>query len=161
MLVPAVLYKDEIYKRFLEYNYSDDMIYYAGYLGSSLPNLDEECDGSLYQYAIVENGRLIGYFSYRIDWYASCVYNFGLFAFDRNNKILGIDVIRELKKIINDYHIHRLEWRMIGGNTVEKHYDNFCKKYNGRKIILKDVVKDRCGKYHDDVIYEIIFESEE
>ena len=158
MLVPAILHKDEICKRFLEYNYSEDIIYYTGYLGNSIPTIEENSDGSLYQYAIVDNGNLIGYFTYSVDWYSSCAHQFGLFAFDRNNRTIGLDVYRELKKIINGYHIHRLEWRMIGGNPVEKHYDNFCEKLHGKKFILTDVVKDRFGKYHDDIIYEIIFE---
>ena len=46
---------------------------------------------------------------------------------------------------------------MVGGNPVEKHYDKFCKKYHGKKFVLTDAIKDRCGKYHDDIIYEIIF----
>lgn len=157
MLVPAILYKDEIRKRFAEYIYTEDMINYTGYLGNSLPTIEESNDGNCYQYAIVDNGRLIGYFTYQIDWYSSCARCFGLFSFDRNNKLIGLDVYRELKKIINDYQIHRLEWRMVGGNPVEKHYDKFCKKYHGKKFVLTDAIKDRYGKYHDDVIYEIMF----
>lgn len=161
MLVPAILYKDEICKKFMEYNYTEDMGYYTGYLGNSLPSIKSEDEGSLYQYAILDNGKLIGYFTYQIDWYCSCAHCFGLFSFDRNNKIIGLDIHRELRKIINDYHIHRLEWRMIGGNPVEKHYDRFYQKYHGRKFVLTDVFKDRYGKYHNDVIYEIIFEQED
>lgn len=157
MLVPAMLYKDEIKKKFLEYIYTEDMIYYTGYLVNCPPKIDEDNDGSYYQYAIVDNGKLIGYFSYRIDWYSSCADQFGLFSFDRNNRKIGLDVYRELRKIIYDYQIHRLEWRMIGDNPVEKHYDKFCEKYSGKKFVLTDAVKDRFGKYHDDVIYEIIF----
>lgn len=153
MLVPAILYKDEIQKRFAKYAYDEDMIYYTGYLGFSLPTFDDNGDGNCYQYAIVDNDKLIGY--------SSCAHCFGLFSFDRNNRTIGFDVYRELKKIINDYHIHRIEWRMIGGNPVEKHYDKFCQKYNGKKFVLTDAVKDRYGKYHDDVIYEIIFEQED
>ena len=140
-----------------EYNYTEDMMYYSGYLGNSLPSIEENDNGSLYQYAILSHGRLIGYFAYRIDWYSSCAYGFGLFSFDRNNSIIGFDVYKELKRVINNYHIHRMEWRMIGGNPAEKHYDRFCKKYQGKKFVLTDTLKDRCGKYHDDIIYEIIF----
>lgn len=160
MLVPAIIYKDEVCKRFLQYAYSDDMINYMGYLGFSAPTIEENNDGSCYQYAIVDNGKLTGYFEYQINWYSSCANRFGLFSFDRSNSIIGRDVCRELKKIINDYHIHRLEWRMIGGNPVEKHYDRFCKKYHGKKFVLTDAIKDRYGKYHNDVIYEIVFEQE-
>lgn len=160
MLVPAIIYKDEICKRFLKYAYSEDMINYTGYLGYSMPTIAEENNGNLYQYAIVDNDRLIGYFTYQIDWYASCANCFGLFSFDRSNSIIGHDIYRELQKIINDYNIHRVEWRMVGGNPVEKHYDKFCKRYNGRKFVLTDAIKDRSGEYHDDIIYEIIFEQE-
>lgn len=157
MLVPAIFYADEIRKKFMQYNYSDDLILYNGYLGYCLPKIAENDNGELYQYAVVDNDKLIGYFTYQIDWYVSCARNFGLFSVDRNNKIIGFDVYRELKKIINQYHIHRMEWRMVGENPVEKHYDKFCKKYGGKKFVLTDALKDRTGKYHDDVIYEIIF----
>ena len=48
---------------------------------------------------------------------------------------------------------------MVGNNPVEKHYDKFCKKYNGNKYILKDALRDKQGIYHDDVIYEIVFNN--
>ena len=121
MLVPAILYKDEIRKNLLKYSYTEDMTLYSGWLGNSIPNIQEDEDCGCIRYAIVDDHKLIGYFTYQVDWYASCARCFGLFAFDRNNKIIGIDVYRELKKIINNYHIHRMEWHMVGGNPVEKH----------------------------------------
>ena len=45
---------------------------------------------------------------------------------------------------------------MIGDNPVERSYDKFCKKYHGVKHVLRDAIKDKYGKYHDDIIYEII-----
>ena len=110
MLEPAILYKNEIIEKMQEYIYTEDMMYYTGYLGHSLPSIEENSGGSIYQYAIVDDNKLIGYFTYQVDWYSSCVYNFGLFSFDRNNILIGIDIYRELKKIINDYLILRVEW---------------------------------------------------
>ena len=161
MLKPAILYKNEILTKIQEYNYTEDMMYYSGYLGNALPSMEEDTNVKLYQYAIVNDGKLIGYFTYQMDWYNSCVYNFGLYSFDKNNRQIGLDIYKELKKLINDYHIHRIEWRMVSGNPVEKHYDKFCQKYHGKKLVLTDVLKDRYGKYHNDVIYEIIFEQED
>lgn len=113
-------------------------------------------DGRM-EYAIVdEDKHLLGFFSYHIDWYSSCAHWFGLFAFDRGSSLVGFDVYKELEKLIHQYHLHRIEWRMIGGNPVERHYDKFCQKYNGKKFVLTDATKDRYGNYHDDVIYEII-----
>ena len=83
--------------------------------------------------------------------------NFGLYSFDKGNPIIGKDILREIRRIIKEFKPHRMEWRMIGGNPVEKHYDTFCKRYNGKKFVLTDVIRDRYGNYHNDVIYEIIF----
>lgn len=161
MLVPAILYKAEIEEQMKKYIYTEDMTYYTGWLGFSQPTINTDGDGRCYQYAIVDGDKLIGYFSYLIDWYTSCANSFGLFSFDRGNRIIGFDVYRELKKLINDYHLHRIEWRMIGGNPVERHYDKFCNKYNGKKFVLTDAIRDRQGNYHDDVIYEIILKEDE
>ena len=139
MLKPAILYRDEIFAKLLEYSYTDNMLFYMGCLGNELPKIEENSSGNVYQYAIIgEDNKLIGYFAYSIDWYSSCVYNFGLFAFDRNNTTIGFDVYKELKKIINDYHIHRMEWRMIQGNPVEGHYDN--------SVSYTHLFSGRCGK---------------
>lgn len=155
MLIPAILKKEEIEEHFKRYFYSDDMMYETGNLDNWIPGITED-NGSV-QYAIVdEDGKLLGYFGYYIDWYTSSASRFGLFSFDRGNRIIGIDILKEMRKLIHKYKLHRIEWRMIGGNPVEKHYDRFCEKYRGRKIILHDATKDRYGKYHDDIIYEII-----
>ena len=160
MLVPAVLYKDEIKRKILEYKYTNDMMYYFGWLGDSIPNIDDDSeDNCTVQYAIVDGDNLIGYFTYMMDWYTSCASCFGLFSFDRGNKIIGLDVLRELKKIIQEYNVHRISWRMVSGNPVERHYDRFCDKYGGKKFVLTDAIRDRAGNYHDDVIYEIIFQK--
>lgn len=158
MLIPAILKKKEIEEHFKCYFYSDDMMYETGNLDNWIPGITED-NGSV-QYAIVDkDGKLLGYFGYYIDWYSSSASQFGLFSFDRGNRIIGIDILKEMRKLIHKYKLHRIEWRMIGGNPVEKHYDRFCTKYHGRKILLHDAVKDRNGKYHDDVIYEIINEE--
>lgn len=156
MLKPAILYKDAIFRKMQEYYYSDDMLYYMGSLDNFLPNIAEEPGDNLFQYAIIDSDdKLIGFFTYSINWYSSIAHNFGVFSFDRSNHIVGFDVYKELLKLINDYKLHKLEWRMVGGNPVERHYDRFCKKYNGNKIILRDCIKDKFGKYHDDIIYEV------
>ena len=157
MLKPALAYKEEIQREMSNYIYNEDMLLYNGSLEYYTPNFENEGDGTLYQYAIVDEDKVIGYFTYRVDWYTSCANRFGLFSFDRRNSTVGIDVYREIKKLISSYKIHRIEWRMVSGNPVEKHYDKFCRKYNGHKHILRDAIRDRQGCYHDDVIYEILF----
>ena len=43
-------------------------------------------------------------------------------------------------------------------NNKYESIDNFIKKHNGNKHILKDCIRDRNGNYHDDIIYEIVNE---
>lgn len=157
MLIPAIIKKNEIMEAFKRYYYSDDMMYETGGLDNWTPNIYENPECGIYQLAIVDSKeKLLGYLDYKIDWYTSCAHRFGLISFDRGNPIIGKDLFGELNKLINVYKLHRIEWRMIGGNSVERSYDRFCKKFNGTKHVLKDVVKDKYGKYHDDIIYEII-----
>lgn len=156
MLVPAITKKAEIEEEFKKLYYTDDMFYYMGCLYSGPTSILETGDGNIYQYAVVdENEKLIGYIGYSIDWYSSNVNSFGLISFDRNNPLIGIELRNVFNKLINEYKIRRIEWGMIGGNPVERHYDRFCKKYNGNKLIKHDVMKDKQGNFHDNVIYEI------
>lgn len=48
---------------------------------------------------------------------------------------------------------------MVGGNPVERNYDQFCELHRGNKHVLKDAIRDSEGNYHDDIIYEIIQED--
>lgn len=160
MFIPAILKKQEIELAFKKYYYSDEMMFETGSLDNWLPEISENPNAGRYQFAIVDNNeKLIGYVDYTIDWYSSCAHRFGLISFDKGNILIGKAIKEIMDKLINEYHLHRIEWRMIGGNPVERSYDRFCKKYNGNKYVLKDVFKDRQGNYHDDCIYEIIFDN--
>lgn len=157
MLIPAIVKKDEILNAFKRYCYTEDMFLETGTLYNWIPNIQEEPDEGCFQYAIVDGKEnLIGYLAYKVNWYSSCASCFGLISFDRGNPIVGRDLFAEMKKLIHEYKLHRIEWRMVGGNPVEGHYNKFCKKYNGTKHILKDAIKDKYGRYRDDIIYEII-----
>lgn len=155
MLVPAILYKEAIEREFKRYYYTDDMMYVTGSMVNWFPTI-EDCPADCYfQYAIIdENGRLIGYLGYTVDWYCSKVYNFGLFTFVRNKMVSPRDVFNKLEELVSTFH--RVEWRAVEGNPACRGYDNFIKKHNGNKHILKDAIKDRYGNYHNDIIYEIV-----
>ena len=161
MLEPAMLHKEAILNGLKKRIYEDEMLYYSGWNGYTLPEISNEVDGGEYRFAILDGDKVIGYFCYTYDMHSKCLRNFGLYSFDKGNPIIGKDILYEIKRIIKEYQPHRMEWRMISGNPVEKHYDKFCKRYNGRKFVLTDVFKDRYGNYHNDVIYEIVFDGGE
>lgn len=155
MLVPAILYKEQIATEFFKRYYTDEMMYYQGWLGSDYAEPTSTPGENNIQYAIVDSDKnLLGYFCYYRDWYSNVVNRFGLFSFSKGNLTIGRDVYAEVSKLLSE--VHRFEFRMLGGNPVERHYDKFCATHNGNKYILKDAMRDRHGIYHDDVIYEII-----
>lgn len=162
-LVPAVIYKSEIEKKIAEKFYTDDMMYMCGCNANWIPQIDECPDESLFQYAIIERStcKLVGYLAYRIDWYSSCAHQFGLFAFESGKGITKHVFAQVIDDLIHKRHLHRIEWRMVGGNFIESRYDYILKKYNGTKHELRDYFKDKDGKYHNDYIYEIITEQGE
>lgn len=153
MLKPAVLYKDEIEREFAQWLYTDELFYYIGYAHANVPPTIEPSD-NVYQYAIVNGNNLIGYFSYMIQPETDCVYNFGWYSFDPGNTTVVTDVLRKMEELIKDYR--RIEWKMVGGNKVEKYYKQFCKKHNGNYVVLHDVGKDVHGQYRDELIFEIV-----
>lgn len=131
------------------------MMYGSGGVENYMPEIEDCPESWQFQWAIVnKGGKLIGYLGYYVDWYVSRAYNFGLFSFDRGNALIGKDVFEKLEELIKT--LHRVEWRAVGGNPACKGYDNFIKRHNGNKHILKDAIRDKDGNYHDDIIYEIV-----
>lgn len=64
--------------------YTEDMFYYTGCSAQWYPNIKDIPDDGDFDFAIVNNaGKLIGYLSYKADYYCSKVYNFGLVSFNR------------------------------------------------------------------------------
>lgn len=154
MLVPAILYKEQIKKNFQELYYTEDMFLETGSLGQWCTNISDTSSEGRFDYAIIQNDKLIGYLSYQVDYYVSKAYNFGLMSFDRGNVVVGKDLFHKMEELVSSFH--RIEWRMVGGNPVERSYDRFCERHHGKKHILKDAIRDAEGKYRDDIIYEIV-----
>ena len=155
MLVPAILFKNEIQKEFQKYYYTPDMMYETGCMNNWSPVIVDCPDESQFQYAIVDKDeKLVGYLAYYVDWYASKAYNFGLFSFDRGNILVAKDTFDKLEELVKT--LHRVEWKAVSGNPACRGYDSFIKRHNGVKHVLRDSIKDKDGKYHDDIIYEIV-----
>ena len=125
MLVPAILFKEQIIAEFQRIYFTEDMMYLTGCLEQWSPDIS----------ASPEEGK------------------FDL-SFDRGNPVVGEELFNKMEELTKK--LRKIEWRMVGGNPVEKHYDKFCKKHGGNKHILKDSIRDLNGNYRDDIIYEII-----
>ena len=152
MLIPAIFKRNEIEKLFMEHLYDDNMIFYNGYpYYNSLPDLTPK--ENFFHYAIInKDSEIVGFFSYHIDSYSDNVCQFGLYSYKRDSTI-GLDVYRKMKELIKTHR--RIEWRMIGTNPVQRHYDNFIKHFGGNKMVLHQVLKYN-NKYLDEHVYEIV-----
>lgn len=161
MLAPAMLYQDEIYKGFARYIYDDEITYYSGWNGFTIPEISEEFDGMTYRYAILDNERVIGYFCYTYDIHSKCLRNLGLYSFDKGNFIIGKDVLYKKNKLLKN--INHIEWSGVWSVVIlsKNIMITFVKDIMGKKIVLTDAICDKAGVYHNDLIYEIIFTNKE
>lgn len=183
MLVPAILYKDEITKEFQKKYYTDEMFYYVGYEHSLVPDLDNQSEG-YYQWAILGKGpqigstidilnneasplykeQLIGYFAYHVSKDTDCADRFGLISFVDEESlcpIVGHDVFSKMEELVQNHH--RVSWRCISGNPACDAYRRFTTKLHNKhenlsakEYVLRDVTKDPKGNYRNEHIFEII-----
>lgn len=152
MLKPAILFKDEIQRKFAEIMYSEDAFYYNGYAHCNLP-IKIEPDECLYQWAICDNDEVVGYMSYRINMYTDSVDRFGLISFDKGNPVVVSDALYQIQQLIKKHR--RIEWHCVGGNPAARVYDSICERYNGYKATLHECTRDNDGNFRDSYIYEI------
>ena len=154
MLVPAISRKDELEKLFAAHIYDNSMFLFGHTFDFENEFSINNIYNGEYQWAIVDkDNKVIGYFRYHVDMINDTVNRFKLITF-KTDSITGIDVYKMMKKLIKTHH--RIEWQMVEGNPVKPHYDRFCKRYNGKRFKLHNVIKDPYGYYHDMYIYEIL-----
>lgn len=174
MLKPALLYKDEILRKFAERVYTDDYCYYmSGPDGAVMPKITDD-DYHQFQYAIVEPAKewelvgttdnptflpstsetVIGYFTYRRDTYTDTIQDIGLMSFDKGNILVGLSVLRKMRELVKLHH--RVTWSVVEGNPAKPIYDRFCRRYGGIIHHFRECAKDKYNKYVDSYTYEIV-----
>ena len=170
MLVPAITYKEEIEREFKKIQYSEKYLWYTG----SIDNYDLEVktEGDKFAFAIVYQEHLIGYISFRVDWYCSMAYNFSLIKFDITedspcSTLIMADAIRAVMRMIASFNLHRIDFRCVSGNPIRKKYIDICDiferagKYYFNLQVFHDNIRDIHGNYHDTICYELIRRGEE
>ena len=152
MLKPAIIYEKELTELFKTVLYTDDYFYYVGYGHChSLPEF-KICD-NYYNFAIVDNDKVVGYLSYYIDSGTDGVERFGLISFDKGNMTVISDTKKRFEELVKTHK--RVEWRCVEGNPVSKIYDKILERYNGYKHKLHNCTLTPDGKIVGCYIYEI------
>lgn len=156
MLYPAQLYKEELKCKLIgcwykpEYNY-----YFVGdYREFTVPdNTDWRRDFV----HLGADGEVDGYFSYHYDEIAKSLSQFGLISFTGNGGALMVDYIRHIDKLISE-GLHRMDWWAVTDNDhANKIYERLIKRYGGTIAGRMHDCNFFSGKYHDSVMYEILF----
>lgn len=184
MLVPAIQYKDEIEKQFKAIQYSNKYLWYTG----SIDNYDIEVktEGDKFAFAITYQEELIGYISFRVDWYCSMAYNFSLIKF--KNKIADevmneyyrgsgnvnlpiggfyIDTkpfiasaVIEVMRMIESFNLHRIDFRCVSGNPAEEKYDKIIRRIckQGKYDVETPMFRDNIKDTHGNYHDTICYE---
>lgn len=162
MLVPAMARKNEVEALFKIFQYSEPMLFYNGCIENYEWTMKEE-DGR-YQYAIVnqEDNVVVGYISYRVDYYAHQVCNFGLICFNQKPKY-KMTMALGIKEVIRDILLmkpRRIEFRYVSDNKAGKGYQKIVERaasgYKKNLLQLTGYMRDRYGQYHNLIICELI-----
>lgn len=165
MLVPAMCHKDELEALFKMNQYSEAMLFYNGCIENYEWTMKEE-DGR-YQYAIVnqEDNVVVGYISYRVDYYAHQVCNFGLICLNQNSKYkmtMALGIAKVVEEILS-MKPRRIEFRYVADNKAGKGYQKIVKGaaggYHKNLVQLTGYMRDRYGEYHNLMICELIDED--
>lgn len=171
MLVPAIAYKEELTKKFNLLRYSEKAIYFNGCIESGGLQIQDEPSEGKFQYAIIDReetllgdyiDNVVGYLGFYVGFYDRGVWGVGLISFEEEPCDAVFGAVREMIRMINDFDLHRIEFRAIEGNPAVEKYDNIARlfannqSYTFQKVTLNDTFKDRQGNFRDSYIYEFI-----
>ncbi len=156
MLEAAKLYEDQLNicmaKTVLDQSYK---WYHLSYPESIITVADNFWDKI--QLVSTNNGVVQGYFE--AHWqrpenyldYIACI------NFDSKNKnLFAADIRRFLKYLVYDLNASKIMWSVVIGNSIEKHYDRFIKRFSGRVIGIEKHAHFINGEYYDKKLYEWI-----
>lgn len=98
-----------------------------------------------------------GYFSYQRNDAARSISQFGLVSFVDNGTDLVPDCIRHVDKLVSE-GLHRMEWWAVSDNPANKIYEWLIARYGGQIAGRLHDCNYFGGKYHDSIMYEILFD---
>ena len=157
MLKPAQLYRDELKQKLME---CWDNPKYDYYFNGEYQEFDVPQDRYWRSdYVCVDNkGEIVGYFAYCRNDIARSLSHFGLISFTDNGALLMRDCIARIDKLVSE-GLNRIEWWAIVDNPANKIYEKLVKRYGGTVAGYMHDCNYFGGKYHDSVMYEILFEE--
>lgn len=158
MLYPAQLYKEELKRKLIGCWYKPEYDWY--FLGEYREfTIPDNTDWRRDFVHLNNDGEVDGFFSYHYDTLAQSLSQFGLVAFSSNKRHRGLfvkDCLSHIESLINK-GVRRIEWWAIADNPVNKTYEKLIHQYGGSVVGYLHECNYFEGKYHDTIVYEILF----
>jgi hypothetical protein len=160
MLKLSYFYKTRIQEEYKKIIYDEKYKYYfcQCFWNYEFPLSTGDSDWYGIEYVSVDrNNNIIGYLGANIDRESNKVSSLRILNFkDKGNITFSRDLRNFIIELFERYKVNKIEFSVVGGNPIEKMYDKYIKKYNGRIVgHFKDYVKLTDGEYHDYKMYEI------
>ncbi|EHI98021.1 hypothetical protein CDLVIII_1322 [Clostridium sp. DL-VIII] len=162
MLRQAILYSEDLRKKYVEAMCDD---YFKFYSGCSYRSFDIEIlkdDWNVIQRVSVNSeGKIIGFMSAEINRDSKNIDRFGIMNFTKNpNAVFAKDLIKFLRELKHSYNANKFEFAAYVGSEAEKMYTKFISKYGGNVIGRKRRSQKLAdGEYYDTTIFEIMRED--
>ena len=160
MLVPAIMYEEELKKKMRSIWFEDKYKYYIYNNYCSDIQIDKDSWNKHQFVSIDSNGNIIGYIAYEVCRQTNACERMAAINFTDNIAIFGMDLGQALKDIFEKFKFRKLNFSVVVGNPIERSYDKLIQKYNGRIVgVYKKDALLIDGEYYDKKAYEIMRED--
>lgn len=156
MLDFAIKYEQQVQALLLDTAYNEKYKYmrFSSWVDKWKP---AENTWEMHEFVSVHNGKILGFMRYSIDRDANIAYGVQIASFtDQPSIIFGRDLERFLRDVFEKFKIRKLKFSVAIGNPIERSYDRWIEKYDGRIVgIQRQNDKLFDGTYVDVKMYEV------
>ena len=153
----AYTYENQLQQLFKKIIFQEKYKYYnySNYWTYNL-KLSENSWDSIEMVSVDEQDNVRGFLSASIARDSDKVSSLGMINFYDINVVFAKDMYKFIKDLFLKFNFRKIEFTVVVGNPIEKMYDKYIQKYNGRIVgIKKQSTKLQDNKYYDVKMYEI------
>ena len=161
MLRPAILYKDKLTQTMVDKCWFNDHYKYFNQGWNSIEKIEEDSEKQHQFVSINEQEQICGIIFYYIDRQSRSVCGLNAASFvNANDLSFAKDLLQAIDDIFCKFNFRKLNFGVVVGNPVERSYDSFIRRYNGRVAgYYKEDTMLYDGTYADIIVYELFRED--
>ena len=157
MLRPALEYENALRNKVINKIWFDERYKYFNRGWEELFEL-KETTWEYHQFvSINKQGKVCGFLSYRVDRATRNIDSFNAVSFFEDKLTFAQDIALAIHEIFTKFYFHKLIYGVVCGNPVEKTYQKFADKCNGRlAAVYRDDALLYNGQRADVKVFEIM-----